>query len=71
MALNVPLMSSARARRELGWKPAHSSGEALRELMEGIRSGEGHPTPPLEESGARGRIDEVRSGVGGRQWPSR
>jgi ferritin-like metal-binding protein YciE/nucleoside-diphosphate-sugar epimerase len=69
MALAVPLMSSARARRELGWKPRHSAAEALRELMEGIRSGRGYPTPPLEESDAKGRIDELRTGVGGRQWP--
>ena len=69
MALDVPLISAARARRELGWEPRHSAGEALRELMVGIRHGQGYPTPPLEKSGLRGRIDEVRTGIGGRQWP--
>jgi ferritin-like metal-binding protein YciE/nucleoside-diphosphate-sugar epimerase len=68
MALNVPLMSTARAREDLGWTPRHSSVEAMEELLEGIRRGSGHPTPPLETAGAKGRIDEVRTGVGGRQW---
>jgi ferritin-like metal-binding protein YciE len=68
MALNVPLMSSERAREELGWKPRFSAVEALEELLEGIRHGQGYPTPPLEEAGAGGRVDEIRTGVGGRQW---
>lgn len=68
MALAVPLMSSARAREELGWKPRFSATDALEELLEGLRRGEGGPTPPLEEAGAGGRLDEVRTGVGSRQW---
>jgi UDP-glucose 4-epimerase len=68
MALQVPLMSSRRAREELGWQPRFSAAEALVELMEGIRRGEGYPTPPLEEAGAKGRLDEVKTGVGTRQW---
>src|ERR1044072_312152 len=68
MALHVPLMSSERAREELGWKPRFSAVEALEELLEGIRHGQGYPTPPLEEAGAGGRVDEIRTGVGGRQW---
>jgi UDP-glucose 4-epimerase len=68
MALAVPLMSSERARKELGWKPRFSAVEALRELIEGIRRGRGYPTPPLEQAGVKGRIDEVRTGVGAKQW---
>ncbi len=68
MALNVPLMSSERARKELGWEPQFSAIEAVEELMEGLRRGRGYPTPPLEEAGAGGRLDEVRTGVGARQW---
>ncbi len=68
MALNVPLMSSERARKELGWKPRFSAVEVAEELMEGLRRGQGYPTPPLEEAGAGGRLDEVRTGVGARQW---
>jgi UDP-glucose 4-epimerase len=68
MALNVPLMSSQRARAELGWEPRFGAVEALEELMEGLREGRGHPTPPLEGGGVSGRLDEVRTGVGARQW---
>lgn len=68
MALNVPLMSAERARRELGWEPRFSAIEAVEELMEGLRRGRGGPTPPLEEAGLGGRVDEVRTGVGARQW---
>ncbi|HEX5376186.1 MAG TPA: DUF892 family protein [Solirubrobacterales bacterium] len=68
MALNVPLMSTARAREELGWEPRLSAVEALEELLDGIRHGKGYPTPPLEKAGAGGRIDEIRTGVGSRQW---
>jgi ferritin-like metal-binding protein YciE/nucleoside-diphosphate-sugar epimerase len=69
MALAVPLMSSRRAREELGWEPQRTSIEALEELLEGIRRGRGKSTPPLESTGVGGRLDEVRTGVGGRQWP--
>ena len=68
MALNVPLMSTDRARAELGWEPQRTAIEAVEELLEGLRHGQGYPTPPLEEAGMKGRLDEVRTGVGGRQW---
>ncbi len=68
MALAVPLMSSRRAREELGWEPRHSAIEALEELLAGIRRGAGKSTPPLEPTGPGGRLDEIRTGVGGRQW---
>jgi UDP-glucose 4-epimerase len=68
MALDVPLMSSKRAREELGWEPRFSAVEALEELLAGIRRGAGKSTPPLESAGPGGRLDELRSGVGGRQW---
>jgi UDP-glucose 4-epimerase len=68
MALAVPLMSWTSAREELGWEPRFSAVEALEELLEGLRRGQGYPTPPLEEAGAAGRLNEVRTGVGSRQW---
>ena len=68
MALNVPLMSTERARKELGWEPRFNAVVAIEELMEGLRRGRGGPTPPLEESGMGGRVEEVRTGVGARQW---
>ena len=47
LAMQAPLMSSARARRELGWHPRHSSTRALLELVEGMGRREGLSTPPL------------------------
>jgi nucleoside-diphosphate-sugar epimerase len=67
MALGVPLMSTARAREQLGWSPQHSSGQALLELIEGMRQGAGLDTPPLEPGGAGLlRLRELLSGVGAR-----
>lgn len=47
MALGLPLMSSAKARRELGWSPEHAADETLRELLDGLRRGAGIDTPPM------------------------
>jgi UDP-glucose 4-epimerase len=47
MGLQGPLMDTTRIREELGWTPRHDAGEALLELLEGIRSGAGTDTPPL------------------------
>ena len=69
LALNVPMLSSARAREELGWEPRFSAVQALEELLRGMRREQGHPTPPLQSGGAGGRLGEVRSGVGARDWP--
>jgi UDP-glucose 4-epimerase len=68
MALNVPLMSSERARTELGWEPRHSGVDALEELLEGLREGHGARTPPLEADSAAARLDDLKTGVGARQW---
>jgi UDP-glucose 4-epimerase len=61
----VPLMDVGRAREELGWEPRRSAGEALLELMAGLRDRAGLHTPPLEP-GAGGplRIRELLTGVG-------
>jgi UDP-glucose 4-epimerase len=54
LAFAVPVMDTTRARRELGWAPRIGAGEALLEVLDGIRSGAGVPTPPLEPwQGAR------------------
>jgi UDP-glucose 4-epimerase len=68
MALNVPLMSSERAREQLGWTPRHTSVEALEELVEGMREGRGAKTPPLEADSAGARLEDLKTGVGARQW---
>ena len=67
MAHAVPLMDSARAREVLGWQPRHAAGAALLELLEGIRSSAGSPTPTLEPGGdGRLRAREFLTGVGAR-----
>jgi ferritin-like metal-binding protein YciE/nucleoside-diphosphate-sugar epimerase len=68
MARNVPLMSSKRAREELGWEPRRTGVEALEELLGGMRDGQGAATPPLEADGAGARLEDVKTGVGARQW---
>jgi UDP-glucose 4-epimerase len=68
MALGVPLMDTGRAERELGWKPARTSLEAMADLLEGLREADGMPTPPLDpKAGGPARVGEIASGVGKRQ----
>jgi UDP-glucose 4-epimerase len=68
MARNVPIMDTTRARTELGWRPQHSAGDALTDLLEGVRSGAGLETPPLSpETSGPARIREILTGVGRRE----
>ena len=48
MLYQVPLMSTARAEAELGWSARVPSGDAVDEVLRGIRTGAGLATPPLE-----------------------
>jgi nucleoside-diphosphate-sugar epimerase len=65
MAFAVPVMDTSRVRRELGWSPRRSSGEALLELLDGLRESAGLPTPPLAPAaGGRLRLREFLTGVG-------
>ena len=69
MGLAVPLMSSRRARQELGWKPTKGADEALLELLAGMRAGAGLGTPPLDPaSSGRLRFNELRTGVGAKAY---
>jgi UDP-glucose 4-epimerase len=67
MALAVPLMDISRARAQLGWTPRHSGGDALLELIDGMRQRAGIETPPLA-TGSSGplRVRELLTGLGGR-----
>ena len=66
LALGVPVMDTGRARRELGWSPRRTGGEALRELLDGLRRSDGLPTPPLDpRTGGPLRVREVLTGLGG------
>jgi nucleoside-diphosphate-sugar epimerase len=67
MALAVPIMSTRRAREELGWQPKRTAEHAFCELLDGMRAGAGEDTPPLEADGAGPlRIKEFLTGIGGR-----
>jgi nucleoside-diphosphate-sugar epimerase len=67
LALAVPLMATDRAGEELGWRPQRPATEALLELLEGLRGGEGYPTPPLDpRTTAPARSGEIVTGVGAR-----
>ena len=67
LALGVPIMDTTRARSELGWAPTHTSGEALLELIEAMRRGDGLQTAPLQPGSAGPlRIRELLTGIGGR-----
>lgn len=66
MGLDAPVMDTTRARDVLGWQPRYSAQEALLELLEGIRSSEGAPTPPLgRDAGGPGRLKELLTRIGG------
>jgi len=69
MALGVPLMSSQRAREELGWSPRKDATETLLELLEGLRAGAGLDSPPLDPaSSGVARANEFRTGIGARAF---
>jgi nucleoside-diphosphate-sugar epimerase len=66
LALETPLISSARISTELGWAPRHSALDSISEALDGMADGARGPTPPLAApAGLKGRLDEVRGGVGG------
>lgn len=65
LAMQSPLMSCDRAARLLDWRPERTAIEALGELLEGLRGGEGDSTPPLAPR-SKLRLEEIRSGVGAR-----
>jgi UDP-glucose 4-epimerase len=67
LALGVPLMDVTRAHSELGWRPNVSAGDALIELLGGLRDGADYPTPPLAASaGGPLRARELLTGIGRR-----
>ncbi len=67
MAMEAPLLDASRAGRELGWRPAHDARAALGEVVEGLRTAAGGPTPTLDPAtSGPGRLREFATGVGGR-----
>jgi nucleoside-diphosphate-sugar epimerase len=64
LAVDLPLMSTARAQRELGWRPQVSSAAALAEMFRGMAAGAGEATDPLAPDTPVRRAKEILSGVG-------
>lgn len=65
LALGVPIMDTARARAELRWSPRYESGDALLELLDGLRANTGLDTPPLDpDRSGRLRVRELIDGIG-------
>lgn len=59
MARELPMMDTTRIR-ELGWEPRHSAQETLREMLEGIASSTGRPTPVMApDVRSFGAVDQV------------
>jgi UDP-glucose 4-epimerase len=49
LALGAPVLSTERARAELGWEPSRNAPEVLRELLQGMAHREGvRHSPPLD-----------------------
>ncbi|GAB2763715.1 SDR family oxidoreductase [Salinifilum aidingensis] len=65
--LRLPLMDITRAHEELGWSPRHTARDAVLAFLEGLRRGQGVPTPPLRPRVPGGRWGELCTGVGQRQ----
>ena len=65
LAVGTPVLDTSRARSELGCEPRHTAVEALEELLDGLRTGAGGPTPPLVPR-SRLRLRELLTGVGAR-----
>ena len=65
-----PVMDTTRARRDLGWIPKHSAGDALLETVEAMGAGRGGGSPVLRPraTGPARVLEAVRAlvpGVGG------
>ncbi|TDQ00741.1 NAD-dependent epimerase/dehydratase family protein [Labedaea rhizosphaerae] len=46
LAMRVPVMSTRRARTELGWEPKVTARAAVQDLLEGLAQGAGQPASP-------------------------
>jgi UDP-glucose 4-epimerase len=65
LLMSVPVMTAARAHAELSWQPRHSSGDAVRSFLAGLRHDSDVQTPPLaRETSGPLREHELATGVG-------
>ena len=47
LVMGVPVMSTARARAEVGWEPTVTARAAVRDLLDGLAEGVGEPASPV------------------------
>jgi len=67
LLMSVPMMSTRRARDELGWVPRVSAPDAVRSFLDGLGSDSHVGTPPLADAtSGPARAHEVATGVGER-----
>ena len=67
LLMSVPMMSTQRARDELGWAPRVSATDAVRAFLDGLGSDSDVPTPPLaDDTSGPARTHETATGAGER-----
>jgi len=67
LLMSVPMMSTQRARDELGWAPRVSATDAVRAFLDGLASDSDVPTPPLADAtSGPARTHEAATGAGER-----
>jgi nucleoside-diphosphate-sugar epimerase len=67
LLLRIPVMSTERARAELGWAPRYTATQTIEALLTGLRSNAGMETPPLAaRTSGPARSHELGTGVGER-----
>jgi len=54
LGTQAPLVSSRRAREELGWEPRWTGMQALSLMLRGMADGAGEPSAPMQPQGAGG-----------------
>jgi nucleoside-diphosphate-sugar epimerase len=66
LLMSIPVMSSERARSELGWSPEVPPADAVAGFLRGLSADSDVPTPPLADAtSGPGRVHEAATGVGG------
>ncbi|MDP9393668.1 MAG: epimerase, partial [Actinomycetota bacterium] len=71
LAFAVPLMDSARARRELGWEPSVDARAALAEVVAGMAEAAGTASPVLRPRSVVEQLAQLarRGPIGDRRLP--
>jgi UDP-glucose 4-epimerase len=62
LAFSVPLLSTDRAKQELGWKPEIRTADAIRDVIAGARSAAATSSPVLRKRSVLGEIRDLRRG---------